>query len=232
MFWQIFVFFLILVLLIIGCLIGFFFDRIKLSYEKRNYKKMVYKVLHYYAEENDCLLLNDVDVFTRMDTETCTHVDHILFCEKHIYLIQDIFAYGGLYGNLVDNNLFLKNENGVVKSFPNPVKKNLQIVRKYYDLIDTDPALNIFSSFVVFNNSLIVPNGVAKETSTDSLLPLRDLEKVIRLAETEEDSLPLPTEKVDKIVESLKERSDRTKALLDKMYQEEKTGIQEKYGRN
>lgn len=228
---QIFLFFFIFVVLVAGLLFGIFFDRIKLNYEKKNYRKMVYKVLHYYAEENDFLLLNNVDVFTRMDNNECTHVDHILFGDKHIYLIQDIFAVGGLYGNLEDDNLFLQSEEGNRTAMSNPVKANLFNVRKYYDYVDTDPEMNVFSSFVVFNNSLLVPKGVAKETSTNSFLPLQDLEKVLTLAENEEDSLPLPKENVDNIVRELKRKSDNTKKILEKAYQEETSYIEEKYHR-
>lgn len=201
------------VLVILLLIWGIFFNEIKAFFEKHYYRQKVYHVLHYYAEENDQLLLNDVNIFLPGDINEPTKIDHILFADKYVYVIHDYYAVGGIYGNLSDPYLFLKSFKGRINKVPNEVSKNIHRVIALEEALSVNHSDHIFVSVVCFNDSLIVPKGIAIKNQDSWFLSTKELEKTIKTAE--KDVVPLiHHSKSEKLVSMLKERSDMTKERL------------------
>ncbi len=206
--------FLILFVIVFSLLIlGFFWDDIKIRSEKTNHKKHVYKTLHNFAEEKDQLLLNDVVCYLDGDTAKPTKIDHIVICSKYVYVIKDFSQDGGIYGNLADLNLFRQDKNGKKQRIENPVLENLHVVEKLEKLTHISHDQHLFVSVVVFNNSLIVPKGVAQKTQDSWFIPLHDLIGTIKVAE-QDDIAPFSKEKGESLAQALKSKSDSTKVHL------------------
>ena len=68
----------------------------------------------------------------------------------------------------------------------------------------------MFFSVIAYNNGLDVPKGIARKEQGTWFLPYKDLEKTIKIAETDEVSL-ISHDQTDRIAKQLKNISDQTK---------------------
>lgn len=208
------IYFVVFLLLILGM----FSDDIKSYSEKKNHKKHVYKVLDDFVEENDQLLLNDVVCCFEKDQEP-TLIDHILFCDKYVYVIKDFYERGGVFGNLADPHLFCQTRDGKKKKIENPVLENREIIHKLELYTAIPQSEKLFVSVVVFNNSLVVPKGVAVKEQGNWFLPLKDLVGTIKVAE-QDDVNPMSEEMSQRLCDMLQKYSEKAK----KDYQVSKVG--------
>lgn len=205
----------ILVLLILVSLFFLFYDRIHYFFEKKRHKKRIYKVLHYYAEEEDCYLLNDAEFFLSENDSEPTRFDHILFTEKYVYIITDFMAFGGIYGNVNDASLFLKKASGKIITVPNPVINGKERVRRMEELVGASHEKKLFMSMTVYNPSLIVPKSIHVKDGESNFISLKELDETIRLAE-QDNVVPIKDEMTKRLVHSLYERSNKTKRSVKK----------------
>lgn len=199
-----------IILLILLSVVFFFVDDIRNYFEKRYTRRKVYNVLKYFADENDQLLLNNVLLYLPGDKDRPTSFDHLVFADKYVYVIHDYYAYGGLYGNVNDRTLFVRDYHDKVKKVENPVVVNESRVRRLEDLLNVPPESMMFVSVVVYNNSLIVPKGIAKKEQTSWFLPLKDLEKTLKKAELD-DVEKIGHEKTESLAKTIRERSEQIK---------------------
>lgn len=207
------VFLVLFTVIFVALILGFFSDDIKRVFEKKNHKKNVYKCLHYFVEENDQLLINDACFYFKDDTSKANYIDHILICDKYVYIIKDYVNDGGISGNIVDPHLFQLDIHGNKHKIDNPVIQNLEMVERIEKLTNINHDEHLYVSVVVYNNSLVVPKGIAIKNQNSWFIPLKDLIKTIKTAE-EDDIQPLQTEKSQKLATALKERSDEIKKRL------------------
>lgn len=205
----------IIIILILICIFFFFFDSIYQFCDKKTFKKKIYKTLHYYAEEEDHLLLNDVNVFLDDDDDKPTVFDHILLADKYIYVISSFFEIGGLYGNSCDPYLFLKNKNSKkgIKKIDNPIIINEINVKKLEKLLNVPSSDKMFVSIVLYNNSIIVPKELEKIDQISWFLPLKELKKSIKSAEKDDVSV-ISHDKTESMLKLLKSNSDKLKKEL------------------
>lgn len=206
-------FLVLFILVFILLILGFFWDDIKSGSEKKNHKKHVYKALHNYVEENDKLLLNDVVCYLDGDTSKPTRIDHVLICEKYVYVIKDYTQEGGIYGNLADSHLFRQDRNGKKQRIDNPVLENLNTVTKLEKLTHIAHDQKLFVSVVVFNNSLVVPKGVQVKSQTSWFIPLSELIGTVKVAEQDNIAI-FSKENGEILAQALKSKSDSTKVHL------------------
>lgn len=207
------VFLIIFTILFIALIIGFFSDDIKNALEKKNHKKNVYKNLHNFVEENDQLLINNACFYFKDDPSIAHYIDHILICDKYVYIIKDYVNEGGIFGNIVDPHLFKLDKHNNKHTIDNPVLQNLEMVEKIEKLTNIDHDEHLYVSVVVYNNSLVVPKGISIKNQNSWFIPLKDLTKTIKTAE-EDDIQPLQTEKSQRLAVALKDRSDEIKKRL------------------
>lgn len=201
---------LLAIVLLIGSLVVFFWDDLRSFSDKHFYKNKVYKVLKYYCDEEDQLLLNDVYLYLQGDSDELTHFDHIVLADKYVYVISDFYAYGGIYGNITDSSLFVRDYHDHSGKIENPVLVNEAKVRKLEASLEVDPRDHMFVSVVVYNNSLQVPAGIGKKEQSSWFLPVKDLEKTLKQAE-KDDVSPISHKKTEALLAMLKKRSDLIK---------------------
>lgn len=205
--------FILSILLLFACIVVFFWDSIRKFFEKYRFKKSVYKVLRYYAEEEDQLLLNKVALILDEGNQPILF-DHILFADKYIYIISDFSAQGGLYGNVNDPALFLKKNKGDIEKIDNPVFYNEEKVKRLEQALGISHTDKMLVSVVVFNSTLVVPRGIEKKEQTSWFLSLLELEKTIRIAE-KDDVEPIRHEQSEKMAKMLQTRSNQTKREME-----------------
>lgn len=197
-------------LLILICAFILFLNPIKTWIEKNKFQKSVYRILHYYAEEEDQLLLNNVNLVFDKNAQEPYVFDHMLFADKYIYIISDYTKIGGLYGNINDQFLFLKDEKNQINKIFNPVILNENKITELERVFAIPHSDKMFVSVVVFNPSLVVPKELLKKEQTSWFLSLDELEKTIKKAEMD-DVTPITHAQSEDMAKSILARSDRTK---------------------
>ncbi len=204
------IFFLVVVLVLLLFILGFFYYEITAAIEKRTYRHKVYKVLHYYVEEKDQLLVNNAEVDIKGESEPVLF-DHVVLADKYIYLVQDLYFDGAIYGNVSDPYIWMKDNKGKTMRIANPVLTNKKRMEGLEDLIGVSHDDHIFVSVIVYNSSLLVPLNMVTKVRGDFFLSVNDLEKTIKAAEKDEVP-PIPHEKTEALVQLFKKRSDEIKA--------------------
>lgn len=207
----------VIVLLLLILLFSFLlcFEALSVRMERRCHHKRIYRILHHYAEEEDCYLLNDVRTFLSKDDMEPTKLDHILFTEKYIYLITDFLAFGGIYGNVKDASLFLKGPDGKIQTISNPILIGRNLVYNLEEDVMIGHEKNAFIAMTVYNPSLVVPKSIHVKNCESCFISVDELEETIR--NSQEDSVsPFNDVKVKMLVDIIKERSDQVKEQLEK----------------
>ncbi len=179
------------------------------SREKKKLDLKVAKTLNYIADENDFLLLHDVKASLLSDTYP-TSFGHILFGDRYIYIVETFVGFGALYGNVKDPYLFLKKDEETNIKVKNPLPPLIEKTKKLEQACSCSPDDKRFVSVIVYNNGLDVPKGIARKEQGTWFLPYKDLEKTIKIAETDEVSL-ISHDQTDRIAKQLKNISDQTK---------------------
>ena len=135
----------------------FFLFEIRNKYEKKNFSNIVYRRLNFLAEDNDYLLLNGVKLNLDPNTNKITTFHHILFADKYIYIIQDVFLEGGLSGTYEDTYLTIKdkkNEHSAkLSNFLLEQRSNIETLSKKLHI---DPEESFLFNVVVYNSDLTV----------------------------------------------------------------------------
>ena len=95
--------------------------RIKSKYNEIYYKK-IYKI----AMQGDYFLINNFKF--ALDDSQVAKIDHILFAEKYIYVINDFYYPGNLMGKEDDKSLILINDKGKKFYTDNPLINSQRII--------------------------------------------------------------------------------------------------------
>ena len=204
------IFVVAIVILIVMIIIALLFERIQIHLEKYHTHNKVYKVLKSFADENDHYLLNDVELYMDSRNAEPTVFDHILFADKYIYVISDLTAFGGIYGNAKDATLFLKNEKGEIKNINNPLLTCERKVRLLEAAIGANSSKHLIIGVTVYNNSLIVPKNIKVKNQDNCFLPVKELYETLEEAE-KDDVTSFEDRKTKELVDMIKKRSDAVK---------------------
>ena len=78
--------------------------------EKKHFREYCYKAIYKIAFDEDYYLINDMRF--RVDSSKVAKIDHILFGNKYIYIINDAYYEGDLTGKETDKSLILINDKG------------------------------------------------------------------------------------------------------------------------
>lgn len=208
------------VALLIVSLFVLFNDFAKSHRDRKKFAKRVYNVLKYYADEQDHLLLNDVNLYLGEEKRKPTIFNHVLFADKYVYVITDFSYQGGIYGNIQDGTLFVKDYDGKKLKVDNPIADNEGNVRKLENFLGIHHSDKMLVSVVVHDSNLIVPKEIEKKEQNSWFLPIGELEKTLNLAE-QDDVEPISHEQTERMVRTLLERSNLIKKEI-KRYQEKR----------
>lgn len=94
----------------------------KKAYQKNHFKEIYYKKIYKIVEKEDYLLINDFSF--KIDSINVLHIDHILFGNKYIYIINDHFYNGSISGKIEDASFVLNTKKGDRNYIENIVKIN------------------------------------------------------------------------------------------------------------
>lgn len=143
--WQIVFIVCASVVLAIGLFAAIFFPLrhryIRLKFHEYDYKK-IYRV----AFNRDYYLINNF--LFRIDDSTVMGIDHILFADRYIYIINDYYYDGDLLGNADDKSLIFVNKKGVKQYTDNPFINSEKIVSRLSMITGIDSSLMIGVIFV------------------------------------------------------------------------------------
>ncbi len=183
-----------------------FFDK----REKKKHSKKVYRVLKYYADEQDHLLLNNVALYIPSAEKNPVYYDHILFADKYIYVFMDVAFQGGIYGNIQDALLFRKGYKEKANNVINPVLENEKKVQQLEELMSLQHSDKMLVSVVVYNSKMIVPTTLSKKEQNSWFLSIDELEKTLKTAE-KDDVTSISHETSKAMLDSLLEKSEMIK---------------------
>lgn len=78
--------------------------------EKKHFRDYCFKAIYKIAFDEDYYLINNMKF--RVDSSKVAKIDHILFGNKYIYIINDAYYEGDLTGKETDKSLILINDKG------------------------------------------------------------------------------------------------------------------------
>ncbi len=110
--------------------------RVKTKYNEIYYKK-IYKI----AMQGDYFLINNFKF--SLDDSQVAKIDHILFAEKYIYIINDFYYPGNLMGKEDDKSFILINEKGKKFYTDNPLINSQRIINSLSLLTGIDKTMFI-----------------------------------------------------------------------------------------
>ncbi len=101
------------------------------------YYKRVYKIAKY----NDYYLINNFSF--KVDDYSTGKIEHILFADKYVYLINDVFYQGDIAGKIFDKSLIFMSKKGEKHYIDNPVLQNQLLLTRLSMITNLDPSIMI-----------------------------------------------------------------------------------------
>ncbi len=124
------------------------FIPVKIKNRSKNFKENYYKKVYSIAFNEDFYLINKF--FFKVDEGKMACIDHILFGNKYIYIITDLFYEGNLSGSYDDKSLIFTNQKGKKAYTDNPFAKSESLVQRL--ALATNLDMNILVGIVLVND--------------------------------------------------------------------------------
>jgi len=102
---------------------------------KYTYYKKIYKIVL----NNDYYLLNNFEF--RVDDNTKARIDHVIYADKYIYLINDYYYPGSLSGKEKDTSLVYTDKKGTPHYTQNPLITSRKIISYLSILTGIEPSI-------------------------------------------------------------------------------------------
>ena len=164
------------VVILVIFFVSFYFIR-KALY-KKNFRYNYYKKIYKYVLYNDFYLINDFSF--EIDDNVIAKIDHIVFGNKYIFVINDYYYDGDISGKQNDPSFIFVSRKGKKCYTDNPMLLNMSIVKKLAGKLGVSPSLMI--GIVVINNNSHIQ---VKIDSKDSyLIQIKNLPSLIRAIES------------------------------------------------
>ncbi len=116
-----------LVILLVTVVLLFVFVR-KKALQRFALLRYFYPVIRKTAVYYDFYLINQLQI--QLINNESLFIDHVLFCNKYIYVINDYLYKGALTGNPQDLKWILKNKKGEEKMVDSPLLETKQLLQK------------------------------------------------------------------------------------------------------
>lgn len=95
---------------------------------KKNFKLFYYKKIYKIAMDKDYYLINDF--LFKIDDSHVGRIDHILFADKYIFVMNDFFYDGNIIGKETDKSIIVVDKNGKKWYEENPLALNRKLISK------------------------------------------------------------------------------------------------------
>lgn len=128
----------VIVALVLCGLLYFFYRRMTI---KKHFREHDYKKIRSIADSKDYYLINNF--LFRVGEDDVANIDHILFADKYIYIINDFYYEGDLGGKEQDGSLILYKRNGQKFYTDNPLIFSSKIVTRLSLITGVDKSLMI-----------------------------------------------------------------------------------------
>lgn len=173
------IYFIALISLIVLLLLAWLFYRpIKKLVFKRKYKKIYYRKVYKVALYEDFYLINNFGI--KADKDKVTTIDHLLFGNKWIYVIQDYYYSGEISGKIEDDSWIYNNGKHKVY-IQNLLKGNAALIR--YLTTITQIKESMFISIVLVNDDLNFKIEGVNNLNDAYLTHRKDLPKIVKALE-------------------------------------------------
>ena len=136
-------------IVIIALVVFFIVIPVNKNREKKHFREYCYKAIYKIAFDEDYYLINDM-VF-RIDPSRVGKIDHILFGNKYIYIINDAYYEGDLTGKENDESLIFINDKGKKSYTENQYKISKAIVKSLSD--STKIGMDLLIGITVVNKN-------------------------------------------------------------------------------
>lgn len=171
----------------------------KKRYMYKNFKYVYYKKIYQIADKNDYLLLNNI-VLTANNQKIAT-IDHILFANKFIYVINDKYKVGSINASKEDDVWLYFDKGGNKFEIHNPLKMNKKRIEKLSQLTSLDSSL--FVSVVLINDDCVIKNINELNYKRNFIICYKDLAKLVKQVEKRKDVVKINEQAMDEVVKTL-----------------------------
>ncbi len=107
-------------------LLIYFINRRRLM--KMNFKLYYYKKIYKIVMDKDYYLINDF--LFKIDDSHVGRIDHIIFADKYIFVINDFYYHGNITGKEDDKSIIVLDKNGKKYYDDNPLILNRKLISK------------------------------------------------------------------------------------------------------
>ena len=179
----------------------------RLSY-RRSFQKRYYSVINKLVIEKDYLLINNF-IIKNLDLK----IDHIVFGNKYIYLIQDSYFEGAVEGKIKDNKfIYYPFKNRDVLTVPNPYIKLKEDFENIVRLIGINR--NYFKLITLINDDVLIDieknkiNNYEIVSKSNLISTIESIENAAKVKDFNQDELVRAAKDISRINER-KNRSGR-----------------------
>lgn len=171
---------------------------------KKKYVQHYYREVYKIAQQHDYYLINDF-VFRIDDASTLT-IDHVLFADKYIYLINDFYFDGDIAGKFADKSLVCLSKKDKKHYVDNPMLFNKHVLTRLCMMTSLDPSIMVGIS--------LVNDDIRTEIVSDSkqfyLIQRNKLHSLIKAIESRPIS-KLNAKSLESLVQSINKMNKRKK---------------------
>lgn len=116
---------------------------------KNDFKMFYYKRIYKLAMDKDYYLINNF--LFKIDDSHVGRIDHILFAEKYIYIMNDFYFDGDITGKENDKSIILIDKMGKKSYYDHPITLNKLMVNRLAMVTGMNPSL--FIGICVINDN-------------------------------------------------------------------------------
>lgn len=146
--------------------------------EKKHFREYCYKAIYKIAFDEDYYLINDM--MFRVDPSKIGKIDHILFGNKYIYIINDAYFEGDLTGKESDQSLIFIDNKGKKCYTDNQYTISKSIVKSLSD--STGIGMDLLIGIIVVNNNCKI--SIETNSKQFYIIQKNKLKRLIRAIES------------------------------------------------
>jgi len=157
---------------------------IKKQFAISHLNQMFNEKIHRYVQEKDYYLIPSIKV--KLPGNRDVIIDHLVFGNKYIYAIKDLYFQGGLLGKGSDKEWSYneyKFQQPKYRYIPNPFLLNRQRIEKLTLVTGLEP--NLFISIILVNNEAMI-NRIPISEDNQFIVNIRQLPRLIDAIESRE----------------------------------------------
>lgn len=165
--------------IVVAFLVVFILISINNDRKRRNLPRYYYPVVRKTALYLDLYLMNVLKV--QIDSSQTITFDHVIFGDKYIYCILDLYAKGSISGNREDREWLITNsKTNNVKKITNPLLDNNYKISKLG--LKTGLEKAFFINVILVNNDLDISS--IKNTNDEFIISRKDFYRLIGAVES------------------------------------------------